>query len=93
VTQDQTKFNISLTDVKATIEGSLLVPEQDRLEGERNLKSFTLDIDKLYQGELKKRGRSTNIWITRHYSITNGVLCQYSSKEDPVPKRKSSPCV
>jgi hypothetical protein len=68
--------------------GVLVCSELDLLEGERNKRPQT-DESNDDQGELKKMGRQTNLWLTRYYVMRDHTLFIYQAKSDASPKRKS----
>jgi len=53
--------------------GILECSEIDYLEGQRNIKQ-TDGLDQPISGDMIKRGRSTNIWLTRYYELRDGTL-------------------
>lgn len=67
--------------------GVLICSEMDILEGERNRRIVDETLE--FQGELKKMGRQTNLWLSRYYVLKENTLYIYHSKGDPNPKRKS----
>ena len=65
--------------------GVLVCSELDLLEGERNRRAIE---DNNFQGELKKMGRQTSLWLSRYYVLRDNTLFIYQSKSENQPKRK-----
>lgn len=61
----------------------------DILEGERNRREVNSEGWE-YNGELKKMGRQTSLWLTRYYVIKDHTLFIFQSKSEKFPKRKNS---
>lgn len=59
----------------------------DFLEGERNRRDEPADV-LMHNGELKKMGRQTKLWLSRYYVLRDHCLFAFQSKSDKAPKRK-----